>query len=282
MEAVVNYFTHISSAHRSLLLVGGLTLFFIIESAVPLFKWKFNRTKHTLINVFFTLTTILVNFTMAFIMVAACDFVVAEKIGFFQMIEMPLWLTVIGGLLLFDLVGAWLPHWTEHKVKWMWKFHLIHHTDQHVSTTTANRHHPGESVIRFVFTTIAILVLGAPIWLVFFYQALSVVSTQFNHSNVKMPKGIDSMLSYAIVTPNMHRIHHHYRQPYSDTNYGNIFSLWDRLFGTHSEADNSQLVYGVDTHMEHNEANDVLTLLKIPFMKYRQPIQYDNEEVLSK
>jgi sterol desaturase/sphingolipid hydroxylase (fatty acid hydroxylase superfamily) len=184
------------------------------------------------------------------------------------------------GLLALDLLGAWLPHWVAHHVKWIWQFHLIHHTDQHVDTTTANRHHPGESVIRFTFTTIAVLIVGAPMWLVFLYQSLSVVLTQYNHSNVKMPNWLDSPLSFIICTPNMHRVHHHYRQPYSDTNYGNIFSFWDRLFGTYIKVDNSKLVYGVDTYMDPKEAQNVGKLLKIPFAGYRAHIEYDTEEKL--
>jgi len=177
-------------------------------------------------------------------------------------------------------VGAWLVHWVEHHVKWMWQFHLIHHTDQHIDATSANRHHPGESVIRFVFTTLGVLLFGAPLWLVFLYQSMSVVLTQFNHSNVKMPDWLDNALVWVICTPNMHRVHHHYRQPYSDTNYGNIFSFWDRIMGTYVKVDNRKLVYGVDTYMDKKESSDIMNLLKIPFAGYRQHIEYESEEKL--
>jgi len=124
---------------------------------------------------------------MAFILVGTSLWVTDNGIGMLQMVDLGIAGNVIVGLLAMDFLGAWLPHWTEHKVKWMWQFHLIHHTDQHVDTTTANRHHPGESVIRFVFTTVAVILVGAPMWLVFFYQSTSVVLTQFNHSNLKTP-----------------------------------------------------------------------------------------------
>jgi len=217
---------------------------------------------------------------MAFILVGASDWAVSNNIGLLQMTSTNVYYHLIVGLLALDLIGAWLPHWTAHHVKWIWQFHLIHHTDQHVDTTTANRHHPGESVVRFVFTTIAVLLVGAPMWLVFLYQALSVVLTQFNHSNVKMPEWLDNPLSFIICTPNMHRVHHHYRQPYSDTNYGNIFSFWDRMFGTYIKVDNSKLIYGVDTYMDPSESQNVGNLLKIPFAGYRQHIEYEEEEKL--
>jgi sterol desaturase/sphingolipid hydroxylase (fatty acid hydroxylase superfamily) len=78
----------------------------------------------------------------------------------------------------------------------------------------------------------------------------------------------------------MHRIHHHYRQPYSDTNYGNIFSIWDRIFGTYKMVDNAKLRYGVDTYMDHKDASDLWSLLKHPFQRYRPTPQYSEQEKL--
>lgn len=280
MQSIIDYFSTIPSAHRTLILVGGLTFFWMLESAVPLFRFNYKKWRHAGPNLALTLTTIVVNFSMAFILVKTSDWVVANNVGLIQWLEMPLWAFMVAGILLMDLIGAYFIHWVEHKVKWMWMFHLVHHSDQQIDTTSANRHHPGESVFRFVFTTLAVLIIGAPMWMVFMYQTLSVVLTQFNHSNVQMPKWLDDTLMWVICTPNMHRVHHHYRQPYSDSNYGNIFSFWDRIFGTFTTVDNSKLVYGVDTHMHSAEANDLLTLLKIPFMGYRPSIKYKEEEHL--
>lgn len=280
MDAFIEYFQDMPTTHRSALLIGGLTIFFLIENAAPLFKITYNRKTHTGLNLFFTLTTIVVNFAMAFLLVMSADWVDANDFGLIQWISMPIVAKVIVGLLLMDLIGAYAPHWVEHHVAWMWQFHLIHHSDQHVDTTTANRHHPGESVIRFIFTLIAVFMVGAPMWLVFLYQSMSVVMTQFNHSNVKMPEWLDNALVWIFCTPNMHRVHHHYRQPYSDTNYGNIFSFWDRIFGTYIKVDNSKLVYGVDTHMDTNEVESIVELLKVPFKGYRGHIQHPHEEKL--
>lgn len=280
MDPIIDYFANIPTAHRTLILVGGLTVFWLIESAVPLFSFRYNKWKHAAINIFFTLTTIIVNFSMAFILVKSSDWAVANEFGIIQWINMPVWLYAIVGILLLDLIGAWLIHYIEHRVRWMWKFHLIHHTDQNVDTTTANRHHPGESVFRFVFTTMAVLIIGAPMWMVFLYQTMSVVLTQFNHSNVKMPAWLDNALVLVFCTPNMHRVHHHYRMPYTDSNFGNIFSFWDRMFGTYMVVENEKLKYGVDTYMEAEDAGNIWSMLKIPFQKYRPTIEYEEEERL--
>lgn len=270
MEAIKDYFATIPTLHRSIILVGGIGFFWMIEYIIPLFKHNYDKTRHAGFNIFFTLTTVLVNFTLAFILVKASDWAVASHFGILAWLpEMPLWVYGLLGLMLLDLVGAYFIHWLEHQVKWMWMFHIVHHSDLHVDTTTANRHHPGESVFRLVFTVIAVLLVGAPMWLVFMYQSLSVVLSQFNHANIRMPKSLDKALSWVIVTPDMHHTHHHYTVPYTDSNYGNIFSVWDRLFGTFRYLERDKLVYGVDTVMNPEENQKLGSMLKIPFEKYR-------------
>ncbi|HYC29714.1 MAG TPA: sterol desaturase family protein, partial [Chitinophagaceae bacterium] len=214
-----------------------------------------------------------VNFAFAVLIVAGSTWAVNNKFGALQLVELPSWLFILLGLMLLDLISAYWIHYIQHKIKWMWKFHLIHHTDTWVDTTTANRHHPGESVFRAAFTLLAVVVTGAPMWLVFLYQSLSVAFSQFNHANIWMPRKLDHALSFIIVSPNMHKVHHHYTQPLTDTNYGNIFSIWDRLFGTFAYVEDPRsLKYGIDTHPLESEHNNMKNLLKIPFHEYRAPL----------
>nr|WP_315213684.1 sterol desaturase family protein [uncultured Flavobacterium sp.] len=270
MNDLISYFTTIPSSHRSLILVGGITLFWLIENAFPLFNFNYKKAHHAGINLFLTMTTIVVNFCLAFILVKAADWTTINNFGILQELpQMPMWLYTLIGLLLLDLIGAYLVHLVEHKTKFLWRFHLIHHTDTWIDTTTANRHHPGESVIRFIFTSFGVLIVGSPMWMVFLYQTLSVIATQFNHANIALPKKVDVFLSYFIVSPDMHKVHHHYVLPYTDSNYGNIFSIWDRIFGTFMTMPREEIRYGVDTHLKPEEHNELKNLLKIPFQKQR-------------
>jgi len=272
MNEIISYFSTIPTLHRSLILAGGITLFWLIENAFPLFKFDYKKWQHAGINIFMTLTTIIVNFSLAFILLKTSDWTIVNNFGVLQWLpQMPLWLYALIGLLLLDLIGAYLVHLVEHKVKFLWRFHLIHHTDTWVDTTSGNRHHPGESVIRFLFTTLGVLIVGSPMWMVFMYQTISVVSTQFTHANISLPKKLDAFLSYFIVSPNMHKVHHHYMLPYTDSNYGNIFSVWDRLFGTFMYLPKEEIVYGIDTYMEPEDNNQLNNLLKIPFKNQRSP-----------
>lgn len=272
MEVIINYFETIPSLHRSIILVGGLTFFWLLEGAVPLFKFKYNKWKHAWPNIFFTLTTIIINFALAFLLLKSSDWVVNNDFGIINWLpEMPFWLYVIIGLLLMDFIGAYLAHYVEHKVKPLWMVHLVHHTDHKVDTTTANRHHPIESLIRYTFTLAGVFIIGAPIGIVMMYQSLSLVATQFTHANIKLPKKIDYYISFILVSPDMHKIHHHYVLPYTDSNYGNIFSIWDRLFGTYLKMDRDAIVYGVDVFPDEDKNGSLIELLKQPFQKYQKP-----------
>lgn len=272
METISNYFSSISSVHRGLILAIGIAFFWLLENSFPFFKFQYKKWKHASINIFFTITTVIVNFALAFILLLASNYVFNNNFGILQWLpKMNIWIYTIIGLLLMDFIGAYLAHFTEHKIKFLWRFHLVHHSDTYIDTTSANRHHPGESVIRFIFTTLGVLIIGCPMWMVFLYQTLSVVATQFNHANIVLPKKLDNFLSYFIVSPDMHKVHHHYVLPYTDSNYGNIFSVWDRLFGTFKTLDREKLVYGVDSHMKPEENNKLFKLLAIPFQKRRLP-----------
>lgn len=272
MESIIAYFETIPSLHRSLILVGGLTFFWLLESGFPLVKFKYKKWKHAIPNLFFTLTTIIINFAFAFLLLGVADWVEVNNFGLINWLpKLPLWLYVLLGVLLLDFFGAYLAHFVEHKVKPLWMVHLVHHTDHKVDTTTANRHHPIESVIRFLFTLLGVFIIGTPIALVMLYQAMSLVFTQFTHANIKIPKRLDKALSYVIVSPDMHKTHHHYRLPYTDSNYGNIFSIWDRLFGTYLYLDREKLVYGVDVFPDEVKNSTLKELLKQPFETYEKP-----------
>lgn len=255
-----------------MLLVGGITFFWLLEGALPLFLFNYKKWKHAIPNLFFTATTVIINFSLAFLLLFTADWVQINNFGIINwMPEMPLWLYILLGVVLLDFFGAYLAHYTEHKIKPLWMIHLVHHSDHKVDTTTANRHHPLESVIRFGFTLFGVLVVGAPIAIVMIYQSMSLIFTQFNHANIKIPRSLDKLLSFVIVSPDMHKVHHHNLLPYTDANYGNIFSIWDRLLGTYLHLDRDKIVYGVDTFPDEAINSSLKELLKQPFQKYKKP-----------
>ena len=274
MESVIYYFENISSLHRSMILVGGISFFWIIEGSIPLFSLRYRKWKHAIPNLFFTLTTIIINFLLAFLLLNVSDYVVNENFGILSFFsEAPLIFKVLIGILLLDFFGAYLAHYLEHQIKPLWMIHLVHHSDHKVDTTTANRHHPLESLIRFAFTLFGIIIIGAPIGYIMLYQSISLIFSQFNHANIKLPKALDKVISYIFVSPDMHKIHHHYRLPYTDANYGNIFSIWDHMLGTYMNFDREKIKYGVDVFPDEKKNSKIKELLKQPFEPYQRPTQ---------
>jgi sterol desaturase/sphingolipid hydroxylase (fatty acid hydroxylase superfamily) len=266
MNRFIQYWQHVPSSHRILILLGGMVLFWIAEGYYPLFRHSFRRYRHAGVNLLFLLTTIVLNLIFGLVTIAACSYVSTQHIGIINWFNLPGWVSILTGLLLGDLFGQYLPHYIMHKVKWMWKFHMIHHSDTHVDVTTGTRHHPGEWLVRETFMILGVFVMGMPVWLYFLYRSVSALFTHFNHANIIVPEWIDKPISWIFVSPNMHKVHHHYERPFTDSNYSNIFSLWDRLFGTFRYTNPRSLRYGLDVLADEKD-EQLGYLFKIPFDK---------------
>jgi len=96
-------------------------------------------------------------------------------------------------------------------------------------------------------------------------QTFMSIFTMFTHANISLPRWLDKGMSYVLVSPNMHKVHHHWKQPYTDSNFGTALSIWDRLFGTYRELDPSKIIYGLDHYYDNSRDEEVGTLLKSPF-----------------
>jgi sterol desaturase/sphingolipid hydroxylase (fatty acid hydroxylase superfamily) len=261
----------LTTGQQALLLTASFLFFTLLEGFIPLLQMKYKRIRHAGINVLFILLSVIVTIPFAFLAVHSSNWVTKHHFGLLNLVELPIWLYIILGIMMLDFISGYMPHLVQHKVKWMWKFHLVHHTDNWVDTSTANRHHPGETVISLVFLIVAIFLTGAPVWLVLLNQFIAAAFSQFVHANISLPPKIDHLISFIFISPNMHKVHHHHLQPLTDRNYGSIFSIWDRLLKTFAKTEISGLKYGIDTHPHDHEHNNLGKLLVIPFEEYRQP-----------
>ena len=271
MNIIIDFFADVPLVFRTSILLGGIVLFWILEGIIPLYSFNYKKDRHAFLNLLFTTTTAIIGFGFAFLLLKSTEIVNEFQFGVIHFFELPLFVEVIISLLILDFVGAYLVHFVEHKVPWMWKFHVIHHSDKNVDVTTGLRHHPGETVFRILFTIIGVYISGASIGIVMLYQSLSVLFAHLTHANISLPQNLDRIISYLFVTPNMHKVHHHYKQPLTDSNYGNIFSIWDRIFGTYTYINDSKsLVYGLDTHINDRKIDSFTNLLLIPFKKLKK------------
>ncbi len=270
-ERISEYFNSLDErpVERMLFLVGGMTLLWMIELAIPLIglQYKKNKWRHAGVNFSFTLIHLIIHTGLAFVIFMISEWCRIHHFGLIQLLEAPVWLAIVISFLVLDFFGGWLVHITEHKFRWLWRFHIVHHADNNVDVTTGLRHHPVESLLRGVFFMAGVFLAGAPMYGVMIFQTLLILATQFTHANISLPRWLDKSMSYILVSPNMHKVHHHFRQPYTDSNYGAVLSIWDRLLGTYEKLDPSSIRYGLDRHYPNEQDENFIMLMKKPFQK---------------
>ncbi|MEE8117983.1 MAG: sterol desaturase family protein [Gammaproteobacteria bacterium] len=137
-----------------------------------------------------------------------------------------------GSVLILDL-AIYCQHRLLHTSNWLWPLHRVHHSDLHVDATTGVRFHPIEVVIYTVLKIGVVLIIGAPVAAVMLFEFSLIVASLFYHANVQVTPIVEHALRTVLITPDIHRIHHSARQPETDSNFGNLFIWWDRLFGTY-------------------------------------------------
>lgn len=266
MDSFLLFFEEMPVWQKLFWIVSCIALFWVLEGYYSAFKLSYNKIKHARVNISLLAFVIIIN--VIFGLITAQLFVSIDQynLGLLNYISVPSWAALLISLLILDFIAQYGVHYCLHKVKWMWRLHLVHHSDKNVDVTTGTRHHPLDFLMREFFALIAILIVGMPLAFYLFYRILSVFFTYWTHANIKLPSGVDKVLSYIIVTPKMHKFHHHQELPWTDSNYGNMLSIWDRIFGTFVYGDDSKIVYGVDI-ANHVEDQNLPNQLLLPFNK---------------
>ena len=189
-----------------------------------------------------------------------------REIGLLHAVDLPvpveIWLAAIA----LDLV-IYLQHVMFHAVPLLWRLHRAHHADLDIDVTTGTRFHPVEMLMSMAIKAAAILVIGAPAVAVLVFEIALNASSMFNHSNVRIPQRLDSVLRWLVVTPDMHRVHHSIRGEETNRNFGFNLPWWDRLFGTFTPSqEGTAVVYGL-AGFDRPELQTARALLALPFRR---------------
>ena len=192
----------------------------------------------------------------------------ANGFGLFNAIDAS---PVMAGIICFIVLdfAVWLEHVMSHKWQWLWRIHRVHHSDTGFDVTTALRFHPLEIIVSMVWKGGVVALLGVPVIAVLIFEIVLNGSAMFNHANVRLPLGLDRLLRFAIVTPDMHRIHHSQNVAETNSNYGFNFSIWDRLFGMYTAEPKTgmdKLKIGL-TEFDQANAAKFSWALKLPFTR---------------
>jgi sterol desaturase/sphingolipid hydroxylase (fatty acid hydroxylase superfamily) len=143
-------------------------------------------------------------------------------------------------------------HFIAHQFPPLWRLHLLHHTDEAVDVSTTFREHPGETFVRVCFLMLWVFICGASVEIIIIRQTVETFLNLSQHTQFRLPRAWARSMGWLFITPNLHHAHHHFERPGTNCNYGDVFSIWDRLFGTHLDLDHVETVFGLDTHMGRN------------------------------
>ena len=228
------------------IIVVAMALVALVEAAIPLHAARRWRRAHLWPNLTLTAITFVTNavYNVALVMVLAR--MQGNAFGLLSALALPPLAATLVVLLVLDF-SFYVAHVAMHAVPVFWRFHRIHHADPLVDVTTTIRQHPGEGVIRYAFMATFAIAIGASPEAFAVYRVWSVVGGLLEHANVRVPRRLGDALSLVTTWPDMHKGHHSRRPSETDTNYSNIFSLWDRLFGTFTPASRGvDVPYGLD------------------------------------
>ena len=249
----------------------ALVIFLLIELAASYRKATVSKFKRWLINLSLTAFNSLVLaliFGGAPLLLAA--YVSEHNLGILNLpalASVPYWIKVLFTLVLLDfLLYVW--HLLNHVVPFLWRFHRVHHTDLNMDVSTATRFHIGELSISAVIKLTLIYLLGADVLMVVIFESALVLCAQFEHSCLRISPRLEAVIWPVLVPPSMHRIHHSVKIKERNTNYGTIFSLWDRMLGTLlNDIDQQGIRIGVGGHFQEKKLN-LHHLLVMPFTRY--------------
>ena len=236
----------------------------LVEVAIPLHARGRSSRAHLGPNLVLTFLTFATNafFNVALVTVLIWQY--ANGVGLVHAFAFPPLVT--GAIVLVTLdFSFYVAHVAMHKILAFWRFHSVHHSDPAVDVTTTIRQHPGEGVIRYAFMAGFACALGASPVVFAVYRIWSALNGLVEHANIRVPAWLDRVLSLVTTWPNMHKIHHSRSARETDTNYGNIFSLFDRIFRTFTPSHRGvNIVYGLDGY-DDPATQTTAGLLAVPF-----------------
>lgn len=213
------------------------------------------------------LNTVLLRLLFPLAAVGMAAFGAANGWGLLNHFNAPFWLAVPLAVIAMDFV-IWLQHVMVHAVPALWRLHRVHHADPDCDLTTGARFHPIEIVLSMLIKIATIAVLGPPVLAVLIFEVVLNAAAMFNHGNIRLPVGLDRVLRWVIVTPDMHRVHHSVEEDETNSNFGFNLPWWDRLFGTYREqprAGQLGMTIGIHGHTDPREVARLDGMLLMPF-----------------
>jgi sterol desaturase/sphingolipid hydroxylase (fatty acid hydroxylase superfamily) len=239
----------------------------LLEAAIPFFARPPALPGRRKANLALTVVTLIFAFVLNSAVAVAAAYLPRVSPGLMAAAGLPTLAQITLGIVAIDFAFGWIAHWTLHASPVLWRYHRVHHSDAFVDVTTSFRTHPVENAWRHLWVFVTVWLLGVPVAAVAAFRVLSAVNGIFEHANIRVAPALDRALSWVWVTPNMHKVHHSRVQAETDSNYGNLFTIHDRLFGTFVPTERaSSVTYGLDD-APPSETASLGALLTLPWRR---------------
>jgi len=251
------------------ILIGFIVVFYSMEQILRT-RFNFNkRPGHLFHNLLFQIVLYVSNIFYATVTVFSIVWLNKHQVGLLYLVDIPLWVKLVVGVVLFDLTTYWF-HRLAHKVPLIWSFHKVHHSDTTMDASTTFRGHPVESLLWFGTSNIvAAAIFGLDLTTMGLYFLVSTPFVFMEHSNLRYPKWLDKTFGLIFTTPNLHKIHHDQDQHYTDSNFSDIFIIWDRLFATYTYKPVEEINLGLK-EFDEDKKQTFWYLMKSPFIKIKR------------
>lgn len=221
-----------------------LAIFFTIEQLLESGSAIKKNSVHLFHSVILQAGYIILNILIASLFVIVFDWVGGNKIGLLNQIELPYILKILIGIIAIDFVGYW-AHRLNHKRHLFRRLHRVHHSDTKMDSSTSFRAHPFDVFLDNASVIAAGILFGLDINIIILRWILYMPLFVAHHSSFRFPTWVESFFGIIFVTPNFHKVHHHQDQQYTDSNYGNMFIVWDKIFGTFKVIPVDKIKYGL-------------------------------------
>jgi len=236
----------------------------LIETLVPLRAQGRWTRAHLGPNLALTFLTFATNLFLNAAVLALVTWLQSRRFGVVGWLSVPPLPAALLAVAAFDF-AFYAAHVSWHQCPALWRFHAVHHSDPAVDVTTAIRQHPVEGVLRYAAIAAMAIAIGPSPAGFAVYRTASALNALLEHSNLRAPRWLDTLFSLVTTWPHLHKVHHSRVPEETDTNYGNLFSLWDRLFGTYTPSHRGRTIrYGLDRY-DRPELQTTRALLAMPF-----------------
>lgn len=235
MQDIVDYLGGIQTQHGLVVLLSVVIFYLLLESLFPLKHYRVPAIPRWTTNLSLHVVNSIISYFLLFNFFGMDleETATGASFGLFYRIgDTPFWVKLLAFTVVADFVFYWF-HRAMHTWRPLWRVHIVHHSDRDVDFTDSFRGHPFQSILEALIRIGIVLLLGVPLLALIIYDFFYTMFVFYPHAKVRLPRAMERKLRTVIVTSDLHRTHHSSKPSETNTNFGDVFSFWDRMFGTY-------------------------------------------------